>query len=69
LSGPEFPVYRRNEGSHVFQAHQVERKRFRAERTPTRAPSNSRVLGVWMNRLAATSPNPEVPPVITMVFI
>jgi hypothetical protein len=26
-------------------------------------------LGVWMNRLAATSPNPEVPPVITMVFI
>ena len=27
------------------------------------------MLGVRMNRLAATSPNPEVPPVITMVFI
>jgi hypothetical protein len=27
------------------------------------------VLGVWMNRRTATSPNPEVPPVITMVFI
>jgi hypothetical protein len=34
-----------------------------------RAPSNSRVSGVLINRLAAASPSPEVPPVITMVVI
>jgi hypothetical protein len=63
LRGPEFPVYRRSEGAHVFQAHQVERERFRSERTAAARSEQQPRMGV------STSPSPEVSPVITMVFI
>jgi hypothetical protein len=48
LSRPEFRIQRRNEGSHVLQAHQVERKCSRSRR-PKRRTVNAQRRTVFQN--------------------
>ncbi|GAB3860740.1 hypothetical protein GCM10029963_64130 [Micromonospora andamanensis] len=53
----------------AVQAREIERKRRQPSRGRPRAPTNTRVPGLVASLRAATSPIPDVPPVITIVVM